>query len=82
MKIRLAILLFCLLGCAANAQVTAGSVHCGRLLDVRSGRVLANQLVVFDNTGVITSVGAAGRSLTAEHPSGLKGALVCPGKSD
>jgi hypothetical protein len=27
-----------------------------------------------------TSAVAAGRSVTAEHPSGLKGALVCPGK--
>ena len=60
MKIRLAALLLCLLTGAASAQVTAGAVHCGRLLDVRSGRVLTNQLVAFDSAGVITSVGPAG----------------------
>ncbi|MFI5088304.1 MAG: amidohydrolase family protein, partial [Terriglobales bacterium] len=60
MKIRLAILLLCLLACAASAQVTPGSVHCGRLLDVHTGHMLANQLVAYDSTGVITSVGPAG----------------------
>src|SRR5436190_8215625 len=40
---------------AANA---AGSVRCGKLLDVRAGRLLNDQLVVFGDAGVITSVGA------------------------
>jgi imidazolonepropionase-like amidohydrolase len=79
MKIRLALLLSCLLGCAASAQVTAGSVHCGRLLDVRSGRVLANQLVAFDSTGVITSVGPAG---AAAPTVDLPNATCLPGLID
>jgi imidazolonepropionase-like amidohydrolase len=65
MRIRLAALVLCLLTGAASAQVTSGTVHCGRLLDVRTGRVLANQLVAFDSTGVITSVGPAGPSASA-----------------
>jgi imidazolonepropionase-like amidohydrolase len=35
-----------------------GAVRCGKLLDVRSGRMLTDQVVVFED-GVITSVGAA-----------------------
>ncbi|MGA2001206.1 MAG: amidohydrolase family protein [Terriglobales bacterium] len=60
MKIRLAALILCLLTGAASAQVAPGTVHCGRLLDVHSGRVLTNQVVAYDSTGVITSVGPAG----------------------
>jgi imidazolonepropionase-like amidohydrolase len=36
-----------------------GAVRCGKLLDVRSGQVLTDQLVVFDVSGTITSVGPA-----------------------
>ncbi|HEX9119617.1 MAG TPA: amidohydrolase family protein [Terriglobales bacterium] len=79
MKIRLAILLLCLLGGAASAQVTAGSVHCDRLLDVRTGRVLLNQLVAFDSTGMITSVGPAG---AAAPTVDLPNATCLPGLID
>lgn len=79
MKIRLAILLLCLPGCAASAQVTAGSVHCDRLLDVRTGRVLLNQLVAFDSTGMITSVGPAG---AAAPTVDLPNATCLPGLID
>jgi imidazolonepropionase-like amidohydrolase len=40
------------------AEATAGAVRCGKLLDVRAGRLLNDQLVVFDAGGVITSVGS------------------------
>ena len=43
----------------------AGSVRCGKLVDVRSGKLLENQLVSFDSSGTITSVAAAGSSLPA-----------------
>jgi imidazolonepropionase-like amidohydrolase len=45
-----------------------GAVHCGKLLDVRSGRVLSDQVVVFDG-GIITAVGAAANT---PLPAGVK----------
>src|SRR5215831_6786130 len=52
----------CLLAAAA-AGAAPGSVRCGRLLDVRSGQMLSDQVVTFDADGVITSVApAAGAS--------------------
>jgi imidazolonepropionase-like amidohydrolase len=41
------------------AHAAPGAVRCGKLLDVRSGRLLADQLVVFDASGTITAVGPA-----------------------
>ena len=79
MKIRLAALVLCLLTGAASAQVTPGAVHCGRLLDVRTGHVLLNQLVTFDSAGVITSVGPAGSSVPAID---LSNATCLPGLID
>src|SRR5215813_13770628 len=52
----------CLLAAAADG-VAPGSVRCGRLLDVRSGQMLSDQVVTFDADGVISSVApAAGAS--------------------
>ncbi|MGB9103733.1 MAG: amidohydrolase family protein [Terriglobales bacterium] len=79
MKIRLAALVLCLLTGVATAQVTPGAVHCGRLLDVRTGHVLLNQLVTFDSAGVITSVGPAGSSVPAID---LSNATCLPGLID
>src|SRR5215468_4530038 len=45
----------CLLAVVA-AQGAPGSVRCGKLLDVRSGQMLSDQIVTFDAEGVITSV--------------------------
>jgi imidazolonepropionase-like amidohydrolase len=45
-----------------------GAVHCGKLLDVRSGRMLNDQVVVFDG-GIITAVGAAA---STPLPPGVK----------
>jgi imidazolonepropionase-like amidohydrolase len=45
-----------------------GAVHCGKLLDVRSGRMLNDQVVVFDG-GIITAVGAAA---STPLPAGVK----------
>jgi imidazolonepropionase-like amidohydrolase len=36
-----------------------GAVRCGKLLDVRGGQLLSDQIVTFDADGVITSVGPA-----------------------
>ena len=39
------------------AHASPGSVRCGKLLDIHSGRVLSDQLIVFDADGVISAVG-------------------------
>src|SRR6266478_6316407 len=38
------------------AYSAPGAVRCGKLLDVRSGQMLGDQLVVFDASGTVTSV--------------------------
>ncbi len=58
-----------------------GSVRCGKLVDVRSGKLLENQLVSFDATGTITSVAAAGASLPAGTVD-LSNATCLPGLID
>jgi imidazolonepropionase-like amidohydrolase len=46
------------LTCTA-AFAAGGAVRCGKLLDVRAGRMLTDQVVIFDANGVITEVGPA-----------------------
>jgi len=41
------------------ASAAPGAVRCGKLLDVRAGHMLSDQVVVFDDTGAITAVGPA-----------------------
>src|SRR5262249_45181120 len=65
----------------SQAAPSAGAVRCGRLLDVRSGKLLDNQLISFDANGTITSVATAGSSL----PQGavdLSHATCLPGLFD
>jgi imidazolonepropionase-like amidohydrolase len=61
-----------------------GVVHCGKLLDVRTGRMLADQVIVFDANGTITAVGPAA---STSAPSGavsmdLSNATCIPGLID
>jgi imidazolonepropionase-like amidohydrolase len=42
-------------------------LRCGKLIDVRSGKTLTDQVVVFDDNGIITAVSAAG---SAQIPAG------------
>jgi imidazolonepropionase-like amidohydrolase len=61
-----------------------GAVRCGKLLDVRAGKELNDQVVVFDETGTITAVGPAGSTTL---PAGvtaidLSGATCLPGLID
>jgi imidazolonepropionase-like amidohydrolase len=56
---------FCLVPLANAAP---GAVHCGKLLDVRSGKMLTDQVVLFDSSGTITSLGAAS---STKLPSGV-----------
>ncbi len=63
--------LLCVLIFSSHAQGAPGAVRCGKLLDVRSGRILSDQIISFDTNGLITAIGAAG----AGSP-GADGAIV------
>jgi imidazolonepropionase-like amidohydrolase len=61
-----------------------GAVRCGKLLDVRSGHLLSDQIIVFDEKGTITAVGNAA---TTPVPQGettidLSAATCLPGLID
>ncbi len=76
--LRVCILLFAV---APAVFAGPGAVRCGKLLDVRAGKELNDQMVVFDETGTITAVGPAG---SATLPVGvtaidLSGATCLPG---
>ena len=63
--------LFVLLAClfvASFAHGAPGAVRCGKLLDVRAGRMLSDQVIVFDESGAIAAVGAAG---STKLPAGV-----------
>jgi imidazolonepropionase-like amidohydrolase len=42
---------------ATTSAAAAGAVRCGKLLDVKAGKMLSDQVVVFDASGLITGVG-------------------------
>ncbi len=44
---------------APFVNAAPGAVRCGKLLDVRSGRMLTDQVIVYDAKGMITAVGPA-----------------------
>ena len=72
---------FCLSLLVAGAAFAApGSVRCGKLLDVRSGQMLSDQVVSFDEAGVITSVAPASGS--AAGAVDLSKATCLPGLID
>lgn len=80
-KFLLGILLSLTFVAVSQAAPAGGSVRCGKLVDVRSGKLLDNQLVSFDADGTITSVAPAGSSL----PPGtvdLSRATCLPGLMD
>ena len=54
----------CALLLASAAQAEPGAVRCGKLLDVRAGGMLTDQIVLFDDSGTITAVGPA----ASTHP--------------
>ena len=65
---------------AGIAGAAPGSVRCGKLLDVRSGQMLSDQVVTFDVDGVITSVAPA--SGAAAGTIDLSRATCLPGLID
>src|SRR5260221_9483475 len=69
---------------APFAFAAPGGVRCGKLVDVRSGRMLTDQIIVFDANGMITAVGPA----ASTSPTGgvavlnLSNATCLPGLID
>src|SRR5580704_7491789 len=69
---------------AATQPNVPGTVKCGKLLDVRSGKLLTDQVISFDATGTVTGVGPTS---SASAPSGgttldLSNATCLPGLID
>jgi imidazolonepropionase-like amidohydrolase len=81
------LILFCVLAITVAVPLVfaaPGAVRCGKLLDVRSGRMLTDQLIVFDANGTIT---AAGPAASTSAPGGtaaidLSNATCLPGLID
>ena len=72
-----------MLGGAKYVQAAPpGALRCGKLLDVRSGRLLTNQLVTFDDKGVITAVSDAGSAPKSANTVDLSSATCLPGLID
>src|SRR5262249_16293508 len=68
---------------AVSAQAgPGGGGKCGELLDVRTGKVLSNQVIVFDGDGVITAVSANGSAPTGGTTIDLSNATCLPGLID
>jgi len=59
-----------------------GAVRCGKLLDVRTGKLLVDQTIVFDDRGSITSVGSNPTLPTGVTAIDLSGATCLPGLID
>jgi imidazolonepropionase-like amidohydrolase len=74
---------FCLLVVPA-LWAAPGAVRCGKLVDVRAGKVLTDQTVVFDEKGTITAIGET-NSVTIPQgtiPLDLSAATCLPGLID
>jgi imidazolonepropionase-like amidohydrolase len=66
------------------ASAAPGAIRCGQLLDVRTGRLLKDQVIVFDADGIITAVSPAGSPLAAGGAAtvDLPSATCLPGLID
>ncbi len=69
---------------ASRVFAAPGAVRCGKLLDVRSRRMLTDQVIVFDSNGTITAVGPAASTSApgGAAPADLSGATCLPGLID
>lgn len=76
----------CLLfGCALVPFAQAapgGAIRCGKLIDVHSGKVLADQVVTFDGNGIVISVAPAASSASLSLTADLSRATCLPGLID
>src|SRR5580765_6014734 len=78
-KVMMGIVL-CLLAAMAAAAAPGGAVRCGKLLDVKSGQMLTDQAVTFDENGIISSVAPA--TSTTATTIDLSKATCLPGLID
>ncbi len=81
-KFLLAIL--ALVAVSSVAHAAPGAVHCGKLLDVKSGKLLTDQVIAFDASGIITSVGPASSPMASGGATivDLPSATCLPGLID
>src|SRR5882724_10043749 len=82
--IALALTVVLLAALSPVAYAAPGAVRCGQLLDARTGKLLKDQVIVFDADGVITAVGPAGLPLSAGGATtvDLPSATCLPGLID
>jgi imidazolonepropionase-like amidohydrolase len=66
------------------ASAAPGAVRCGQLLDVRTGHLLKDQVIVYDANGTITAVGPTGSPLASGSVTilDLSSATCLPGLID
>ena len=83
MKLVLRVLLLAI-AFAPGVFAAPGAVRCGKLLDVRTGKLLSDQMVVFDESGTITVVGAASSGVLPKGVTALdlSGSTCLPGLID
>ena len=79
--LRVCLLVFCFV---PSLFAAPGAVRCGKLLDVRTGKLLVDQMIVFDESGTVASASA---SASATLPKGvtpidLSGFTCLPGLID
>lgn len=67
---------------AYGVNAAPGAVRCGKLLDVRAGRLMADQTIVFDEHGTVTAVGLAPTLPKGVTPIDLSGMTCLPGLID
>jgi len=73
-------IVLCLLAAIESSAAPGGAVRCGKLLDVRTGQMLTDQVVTFDESGVISSVAPATGAATSSID--LSKATCLPGLID
>jgi len=75
--------LSCVFGMLASAVMAApGAVRCGKLLDVKTGQLLSDQIIVVDEQGTIKAVGPAPAIPSGVKPVDLSGMTCLPGLID
>jgi imidazolonepropionase-like amidohydrolase len=76
--------LLCAFSFSPMAFSAPGAVRCGKFVDVRSGRTLTDQVIVFDDNGMIIAVGpvASTKLPAGVFPIDLSNATCLPGLID